>query len=334
VRSVSQIPGQPDKVGTSEAMEARFTPEGALASVEQVGNFQYAEAESSPNEPGGRHGSSARASFNPADDSITLLGSPRVVDGGVTVTAETIRLTRRSSEAVAQGNVKTTYSELKVQPGGALLATADPVHVTAQTMNAAQLTGVAHYSGGARLWQGSNIVEGRTIDFDQHARSIVATGERRHPVSSVFVQVDAKGRSSTVVVTAPRLTYADNEREARYSGGVTVRAESGVMTADHAEVFLNAAGASHAVAAPSQLDHIVAGAHVVVQQQERRAEGDKLVYTAADSRFVMTGGPPVMSDPVNGTVRGNSLTFFSRDDRVIVEGDGGSRTVTHTHVSR
>ena len=85
---------------------------------------------------------------------------------------------------------------------------------------------------------------------------------------------------------------------------------------------------------PSQLDHIIAYRHVLVQQQERRAEGEKLLYTAANGSFVMTGGSPMLSDPVNGTVRGDSLTFYSHDDRVVVEGDGSSRAVTHTHVSR
>jgi lipopolysaccharide export system protein LptA len=82
------------------------------------------------------------------------------------------------------------------------------------------------------------------------------------------------------------------------------------------------------------LDHIIASTHVLVQQQERRAEGNKLLYTAANGSFVMTGGSPMLSDPVNGTVRGDSLTFYSHDDRVVVEGDGSSRTVTHTHISR
>jgi lipopolysaccharide export system protein LptA len=81
------------------------------------------------------------------------------------------------------------------------------------------------------------------------------------------------------------------------------------------------------------LDHIVATTHVRVQQQERRAEGEKLLYTAATRTWVMTGGSPMLSDPVNGTVRGDSLTFYSGDDRVVVEGDGSSRAVTHTHVS-
>ena len=229
--------------------------------------------------------------------------------------------------------MKSTYSELKLQPNGALLATADPIHVTAHAMNAQQASGLAHYTGGARLWQGSNIVEGQTIDFDQKARTIVALGDRKRPVSSVFLQVDGKGKASTMLVTAPKLNYADNERQAHYSGGVTAHGQDGVMTADHADVFLNAASASRS-GGPSQLDHIIANRHVLVQQQERRAEGEKLLYTAATGSFVMTGGSPMLSDPVNGTVQGDSLTFYSHDDRVVVEGNGSSRTVTHTHVSR
>lgn len=353
VRVTSHNPGLPDKVSTSDTMVAQFTPGGEVSRVVQAGNFRYREGESSKNEPGGRTSFAERATYSPLDDAVTLQGSPRIVDGGMTVTADSIRLLRRSGEAFAQGNVKTTYSELKVQPNGALLATAEPIHVTARAMNALQSSGLAHYTGGARLWQGSNIVEAQTIDFDQKTRTLAAQGDRKRPVNSVFVQVDAQGKASTMLVSAPNLNYTDSEREARYSGGVTAHGQDAVMTADHAEVFLNAASNWRVPQQPpqvlpgpkpglvpvlnpgaSQLDHIVASTHVLVQQQERRAEGEKLVYTAASGSFVITGGSPTLSDPVNGTVRGDSLTFFSHDDRVVVEGDGSSRAVTHTHVSR
>ncbi len=353
VRVTSHNPGLPDKVSTSDTMVAQFTPGGEVSRVVQEGNFRYREGESSKNEPGGRTSFAERATYSPLDDSVTLQGSPRVVDGGMTVTADSIRLLRRSGEAFAQGNVKTTYSELKVQPNGALLATAEPIHVTARAMNALQSSGLAHYTGGARLWQGSNIVEAQTIDFDQKTRTLAAQGDRKRPVTSVFVQVDGKGKSSTMLVTAPNLNYTDSEREARYSGGVTAHGQDAVMTADHADVFLNAVTAWRVSQqpsqtfpgpkpglvpvlnpGPSQLDHIVANTHVLVQQQERRAEGEKLVYTAANGSYVITGGSPMLSDPVNGTVRGDSLTFFSHDDRVVVEGDGSSRAVTHAHASR
>jgi lipopolysaccharide export system protein LptA len=332
VKVTSHAPNAQDKVSTSDTIVAQFTPGGEISRVIQEGSFRYKEAQSSANELGGRTSYADRASYSPQDDSLTLQGNPRIVDGGMTVTADTIRLLRRTGEAFGQGNVKTTYSELKLQPNGALLATADPVHVTSHAVNALQLTGLAHYTGGARLWQGSNIVEAQTIDFDQKARTIVAVGDRRRPVTSIFQQVDAKGKATVMLVNAPRLNYADNDRQARYSGGVIARGEDGVMTADQADVFLNAASATHATG-PSQMDHIVATSHVHVQQQDRRAEGEKLVYTAATGTFVMTGGSPMLSDPVNGTVRGDSLTFYSHDDRVVVEGNGSSRTVTHTHIS-
>ena len=63
-----------------------------------------------------------------------------------------------------------------------------------------------------------------------------------------------------------------------YSGGVTAQDEDGVMTADQADVFLNAERAPRTSPGPSQLDHIIADTHVLVQQQERRVEGEKLVY--------------------------------------------------------
>jgi lipopolysaccharide export system protein LptA len=345
VHVTSHRVGMADKVSTSDTMVAQFTPGGEVSRVVQEGNFRYREGESSKNELGGRTSFADRATYSPPEDAMTLQGSPRIVDGGMTVTADSIRLLRRSGEAFAQGNVKTTYSELKMQPNGALLATAEPIHVTARAMNALQSSGLAHYTGGARLWQGSNIVEAQTIDFDQKMRTLVAQGDRKRPVNSVFLQVDDKGKASTMLVTAPNLNYADNERQAHYSGGVTAHGQDGVLTAERADVFLNAAGAGGNqkpgsgpslganTQGPSQLDHIVANTHVLVQQQERRAEGEKLVYTAASGSYVISGGSPMLSDPVNGTVKGNSLTFFSHDDRVVVEGDGSSRAVSHTHVS-
>jgi lipopolysaccharide export system protein LptA len=73
---------------------------------------------------------------------------------------------------------------------------------------------------------------------------------------------------------------------------------------------------------------------VVVQQQERRVQGERLEYQAASGTYVMSGGSPTLSDPVNGTLRANSLTFYSHDDRVVAEGGDASRVVTHTHISR
>ena len=94
------------------------------------------------------------------------------------------------------------------------------------------------------------------------------------------------------------------------------------------------ASGSQALKGQGQLDRIVAEGHVVIQEPARRAEGEKLVYTAADDKFVLTGGSPSIFDAERGKITGDSLTFYKRDDRVLVEGRETSPTVTQTRVAR
>jgi lipopolysaccharide export system protein LptA len=193
--------------------------------------------------------------------------------------------------------------------------------------------GTARYSGGARLWQGANIIEAPSIDFDRDKRTVVAQGKAGQPVSTVFVQPSQKGNQNgkqtqtPVNVTGSRLTYQDSDREAHFDGGVVLRGADGTVTADHVTVFLVPRGENTGNAvekAASQLEKIVADGHIVIQQQDRRGTGNKLVYLAKDGSFTLTGGPPSIFDAEHGQVTGVSLTFFSHDDRVLVEGGGKS----------
>ena len=78
------------------------------------------------------------------------------------------------------------------------------------------MASIARYLGGARLWQGANVVEAPSIEFDRPNRSLIAQGTVSTPVTSVFVQIDKRGKTTPVcVVTAARLVYNDSERRAR-----------------------------------------------------------------------------------------------------------------------
>ena len=334
---VASVPNQPDKTTTSRSLVVQFGPTGVISSITQQGDFRYTEPQSAggkgPSGAGARTATAATARYIPAEEVFALSGSPRVSEGGMTVTANNIRLNRRSGDATADGDVKTTYSEIKQEPNGALLATADPVHVTAKSVTVKRQTGVARYTGGARLWQGANIVEAATIEFERTQRSILATGDGT-PVSSVFVQADKSGKMTPITVAAGKLSYVDSQRRARYSGGVLVKGADVSLTADHVDVLLHAGSTQAKSSGPSQLDQIIAENKVVTRQADRRATGEKLVFTAADGRFVLTGGPPSISDAEHGVIRGDSLTFYSHDDRVLVESKDSSRTVTRTRVSR
>ncbi len=326
-------PGQPDRITTSRELVAKLQPTGGLATIEQQGEFRYLEqaAGSAPI----RTATGDRATYTAASELIALSGNPRVVDQGLSISADNIRLNRKTGEGFAQGDVKTTYSELRAQPGGAMLASGDPIHVTAETLAVERKTSVGKYSGGSRLWQGANIVEASAIEFDRERRSVVAQGGGKR-LSCVFVQQDKAGRQTPVVITAARLSYVDQQRRAFFSGGVIAKGADVTVNADQVEVVLQSrdTGAKQVSEGPSQLNSIIASGHVSIQQPSRRATGEKLIYTADESKFVLTGGPPLVADAQRGTIRGESLTFYSRDDRVLVESSGNTRTVTRTRVSR
>jgi lipopolysaccharide export system protein LptA len=280
-----------------------------------------------------------------------LSGSPRVVDNGMTATAQTIRMNRTTGDAIAEGNVKSTYSDLKAQPDGGMLASSDPIHVTSRSMTAHRSPAVAVYTGDARLWQNANVVEAPTLQFDRDHRSLVAQGEisvgtglrptptpaLTQPVSTVLVQVDKSGKVTPVHITSARLNYADAERRIFLDGGVIAKGSDATMTGEQMTVFLLPRSQSKAGAGPGmpgQVERIVAEDRVVITQPTRHATSDRCVYTAAEDKFVLTGGPPSIFDAERGKTTGDSLTFYRHDDRVLVEGKETSPTVTRTQVAR
>ena len=157
------------------------------------------------------------------------------------------------------------------------------------------------------------------------------------PVSTVLVQVDKTGKVTPIHITSARLNYADLERKVFLDGGVTAKEEDATMTGEQMTVYLlprsqSKGGANPA--RPGQVDRIIAENKVEITQPKRHATGERLVYTSVDDRFVLTGGPPSIFDAEQGKTTGDSLTFYRRDDRVLVDGRETSPAVTRTQVAR
>jgi lipopolysaccharide export system protein LptA len=336
-------PGQSDRISTSRMLDVVFLPEGGVRSITQTGGFTYVD--------GTQKAWAQRGEYATADQLAVLTGSPRVVDGGMTTTAQTIRMNRATGDAIAEGNVKSTYSDLKAQLDGGMLASSNPIHVTSRSMTAHSSPAIALYTGDARLWQDANVVEAPTLQFDRDHRSLIAQGAAQgaaqgtgkgssaQPVSTVLVQVDKTGKATPVHITSARLNYSDVERRIFLDGGVTAKEADATMTGQQMTVFLlpqsqSKAGANPAVPGQGQVDRIIAEDRVVITQPTRHATGDRLVYTAADDKFVLTGGPPSIFDAERGKTTGDSLTFYRHDDRVLVEGRETSPAITRTQVAR
>jgi len=320
-RLVSSTPGQPDRVATGHDMHATFNSKGELSTAELNGDLHYDE--------GARTATADRGRYNVNDDTLVLTGSPRIVDSGLNITADTVEVSRKTGNAVAQGNVKTTYRDLKPQSNnGGMLGSSEPIHVTGTTATASRGAGTAKYTA-ARLWQGENIVEAPTLTFDKTRRSLQAQGSQEGRVTSVFLMPSKNGKATPANITSDRLSYVDADRKAVFSGKVLVKGDEFTLNTDTAQILLQPRGAGGGNPGGNQLDRIVAQGDIQIQQAGRKAVGNQLIYTGNEQKFVLTGAPgrlPSIFDAEHGKITGDSLTFFSHDGRVLI----GSGETPHT----
>jgi lipopolysaccharide export system protein LptA len=300
--------------------------------------------------------SAGHATYEGEGQWLQLTVNPRVVDGGMELTADKVDVTQATGDAVAHGNVKATWTNTKsagdqASQGTVALGGQDPAHVIADEAHLHQPTGDVEFDGNARLWQDANSIEGPVIVLNRDKRTLAARSQgAAAPVKVVLLSAGnassgkpqggggghgSKPPAITVIrVRGGDMVYSDVDRRALMRGGQlgAVTAETGTATSTSDQVELHLASAAGHSNGQSQVETMTASGHVVVTSQGRRGVGEQLVYTGATGNYVLTGTAavlPRMSDPERGTATGGALIFNSRDDSVSIEG-GGHETETQT----
>jgi lipopolysaccharide export system protein LptA len=312
-------------------------------------------------------GWAGHAEYHGGDQVLHLAQNPRITDSQtMQMSASLIDYHRDTQDADAKGNVKATYTQQQNSsaqrsdsPSPAMGGNG-PVHIVAERAALHHLSNQTFFYGSqhapARMWQDADSLLAPIIEVDRNQNTLKAWGENTgtEPVvnANFTTALGPKQQQSLVRVHSQTLVYSDKDRLGDFRGSVIAEDPQGTIHADNAMVYLKPAPsaktpgsrASAGVAAKpsgaggqnSQVDHMVATGHVVFTQPGRRGEGDKLLYTAAEGKYVLTGTPeaqPKMWDRNRGTTTGAALIFNSQDDSVEVSG-GKSSAVTDTRAPK
>ena len=299
------------------------------------------------------------AVYEGAGEWLHLTVNPRVLNGGMELTADRVDVAqgtgKDSGHGFAHGNVKATWANdgRGDAVGGTVgLGGNGPSHVIASEAEFQQTTGEATFRGNARLWQDANSVTAPVIVLNQTKKTLAAHGAgAAEPVRVVALSAggaqnakdgqQAKGSTPSLIrARGDELEYADATRRAVLHAGslgaVTTETATATSTSDEVELILLPAGTKPAqgqAGQASQVDRMIARGNVVLTSTGRRGTGQQLVYTGKTEDYTLTGtttAPPKITDAAQGTVVGNTLIFNSRDDSVRVEG-GSEKTATATH---
>jgi len=336
------LPGKPPQTATAQNGNAQLQA-GAWSQMELQGGVQLKEAD--------RSGQSDRAVFVRSAQTAMLTGNAVVRDATTETRAPRITFVQSSGEIRAEGGVRSTDFPSK---GNSPQLAYVPANISADTLRANSKTGRGLYAGHARLWQGDSVMEADSIEVLREAKVLNASGNVRavfpqspgqSPAQALTVRQPASKKPKLWHITAEALSYSEAESRAHLEKSIVAKSAEQEIRAPLMDLYFTRSEKSPPIpphASPlttpqtgaQQISRAVATGGVTVEQGTRKATAERGEYSAADGKFVMTGGNPTIFDASEGTTTGRQLTFFLADDTIIVDSENGSRTLTKHRVEK
>lgn len=308
----------PAAVTSSKNLSADFDPKThQLAKLEQSADFKYQEGE--------RSARADKAVLDQPTDQMTLTGGARVNDPSGSAIADQIVINQKTGDFKADGHVSSTrLPDKKPKASSAMLNNSEPLLAKANRMTSADNNLQIHYEGNAVAWQGANRVQADRLDIDRDEEVMKATGN----VVSQFVDKAKTGKdgkplakaaaATFTVVRAPEMTYTEESRTAVYKGGVVMNRPSMIVKSRELTAFLKDQDAD------SSLEKALAEGDVSIVQtapgRTRTGTSEHAEYYADEDKIILEKGKPKFVDTLKGTTEGEKLTYFSEEDRLLVNG--------------
>jgi len=315
-------PANPDSKTSSEDLLATFDPKtGDLSQLEQWTNFQYEEGE--------RRAKADHATLQQATEHITLQGTARIWDPTGSTDAATIELDQKTGDMVATDRVASTrlpeQKKAAGKPKGSMIDSSETIQARAARMTTKNQNSWIRYEGGATMWQGADKLEAETITIDRKAQTIAANGK-------VFTQTRERPKANAkkpqgqlfTLVRAPEMEYREAEKVAHYKGGENLVRGDLKVNSQELKAWFSKDDPKTPADEGGSLERANADGNVDILQtapdRTRTGKSEHAVYEIGESKVVLTGGTPVFTDSVQGTTRGQMITWFADNDRLMVDG--------------
>ena len=322
----------------SKNLVATFQPNSSqLANLDQTGDFRYQE--------GDRRAKADRALLDQPNNIINLIGGARMWDSTGSADSDKIVMNQMTGDFTAEGHVTSTRVPDKKKDdssGGGMLSEDEPLHARAKKMISKDNNLDIRYEGDVVLWQGADRLEAETVEIDRDNNLLKARGHvlsqlldktkdedpakgANDPHGKAASKADPVAKNATkpslrvfTIVRAPELDYNDETRLAHYSGGATLERPNMIVKGQDIHAFLRNDSND------SSLDHANADGHVEVHEtaldRTRDASSEHAEYYVDEDKVILEGGQPRFIDSMRGTTLGKKLTWYSSDDRLLVNG--------------
>jgi len=316
---------------SSKIIDASFDEKGQLKDMKQTENFRYSE--------GDRKAQADMATLQNDINVMNLEKNARISDASGSTSGDNIRLDQMTGDFDAKGHVSTTRLPEENKSESAMLDKGEPTLGTADRVTSANRNHLVHYAGNAVVWQTSNRIQAERIDIDRDKKSIVADGKvvtefqdkpkddadkPAQPVKSA-----KPAQPMFTIVKSQHMVYTDPDRLATYTGGVDFWRPAMTVKSASLKAFLNEEDSG----ADSRVNHAFGDGKVEVVEfapdRQRIGNSEHAEYYTEEGKVILTGGEPKLNDSKRGNTKGDKLTWFTGDDRLIIEGAPEKKGQSH-----
>jgi lipopolysaccharide export system protein LptA len=298
----------------SDNLLADFDPKtGQMVKMKQWDNFRYLE--------GDRQAAARQATLEQDSSLITLESGARVWDSSGATSADVIHMNQASDNFTADGHVTSSQVQNKKNPSSGLLSGDEPVQATAQRMVSTNHNAFIVYEGKADMWQGASRIRADRIQIDREARRLAAAGAVQ---TQLFEKEKKEGPAKPAAapvfttVNSAAMVYTDSDRLAYYTGGALLTRPNLRVKSLELRSYLSEAGSDNS------LEKSYADGKVEILQsapgRTRTGTSEHAEYFAGEEKVILRGGAPLLVDSLKGNTRGVELTYFTSDDRLLVNG--------------
>lgn len=172
------------------------------------------------------------------------------------------------------------------------------------------------FNGDIKAWQEKRILLAEEIVLHEDTGKILSSGG----VKSIFPHKPKdEEKEERVEISSDKMTYHPEQNLIFYEKRSSLKVKDIDLRAQSVSVYLSEE--------EGDMEKIIARGNVVIVQNLGEGRGEEAIYDP-DKESVVLLGNPVLIDKDRGITRGDKLTFYLADDRILVENRARERSAT------
>ena len=303
----------------AESIQFTFDREGGLEEFVALKNARMVDQGESPEEQRLIEGNTL--TMKGQNDILQARGKgsveARVASSGSDIFAKEVTVFLDSNNMEVKGGVKVILKSKKGEkkPLG-IFSKEYPVFIKAREMRYFDEQKRFNFSGDIKAWQEKKELRAQEIVLYEETGGIFCTGG----VKSILPHRPKKEKGEErLEISSERMVFKPEENLISYKGKSSLKVRDVDLQAHSVSVYLKEEG--------GDILRIIARGNVVSTQNLEEGKGEEAIYNPADESVVLLGNP-VLTEKDGGITRGDKLTFYIADGKILVENKGRERSVT------